>query len=172
MAWAESTFSVAIKRCRKGSRRICLSRGWRKRENWCDNASSEKKKKKSVVAVCGVFTDIVHRVQLYSNATSNFVFNNSYRNHAASTRFPRKDQRGFIWICTSSLYFNKVLQDLNTQTFVPVREIEKDTRDCTIYSQVQILAPLKCCGWTWNWWYVQENPQGFANNGTLHGKNS
>lgn len=52
----------------------------------------KRKKKKSVVAVCGVFTDIVHQVQLYSNATSNFVFNNSYRNHAASTRFPRRDQ--------------------------------------------------------------------------------
>lgn len=165
MSWIY--FSVAIKRCRKGSRRIRLSRGWRKRENWRDNASSEK----SVVAVCGVFIDIVHQVQLYSNATSNFVFNNSYRNHAASTRFPQRDQRGFIWIFPSSLYFNKVLQDLNTQIFVPVTENGKDTRDCAIYSQVQILAPLKCCGWTWNRWYVQENRQGFANNGTLHGKN-
>lgn len=44
-----------------------------------------KRKKKSVVAVCGVFTDIVHQVQLHSNATSNFVFNNWYRNHEAST---------------------------------------------------------------------------------------
>lgn len=48
----------------------------------------KRKKKKSVVAVCGVFTDIVHQVQLHSNATSNFVFNNWYRNKQHQLDFP------------------------------------------------------------------------------------